>query len=144
MVIELLLIVRYRVLGADILRIVLIRLWNSLLNNPKYKDDVRFLITIHDEINYSIKKSRLKEILKIIKENMEIQPPGWPIKMEVGIEIGTNWGTTFAFEFKDGELVPKYETEHPKEVQDDLEREEALNEVALESDFENVFTEGVF
>ena len=94
---------------SDILRIVLLRLWKNLFDNPNFKNDVRFLITIHDEINFSIKKERIEEVLAIIKSCMEIQPKGWPIKMEVGVELGIDWGTTFTFKLKDGHWIPKYE-----------------------------------
>ena len=106
---------------SDILRIVLIRLWKRLLDHPDYKDDVRFLITIHDEINFSVKKERLEEIVPLIVSCMEIQPKEWPIKMEVGIEVGVDWGTTFAFKLKEGKLVPKYEEVKVEEGEKEIE-----------------------
>lgn len=96
-------------LGADILRIALLRLWKNVLNNPTYRDDARFLITVHDEVNFSVRKNRLTEILPLLVQSMEIQPKGWPIKMEVGIEVGTSWGSMFGFSLVDNKLLPKWE-----------------------------------
>lgn len=96
--------------GADILRMALLRVYNNVLNNEDYKKDCRFLSTIHDEINYAVKDCRLKEIVRLLNDNMTLKIKGWDVPMEVGLEIGRNWGSTFKFKFlPNGELIPEYE-----------------------------------
>lgn len=100
--------------GSDILKVAILRLWVRLLNNPKYKDDVKFTITVHDEINFMIKKERLVEILNIIAECMRVKREGWVVPMDIGVEIGERWGQTFPFTDVSGEWKPKMEKKELK------------------------------
>ena len=88
--------------GADILKIALLKLWDEVLNHPDYRDDVRFLVTVHDEINFGVRKERLFEILPLLVKNMELEIPTWMVPMEVGVEIGNTWGDCFPFYFQGG------------------------------------------
>lgn len=92
--------------GADILKLVLINLFNKLYNGPHpYTSLVRFKNTIHDEINYQIYKDKehnhkafniiLYNILKI----MRVQLKTWECPMEVGLSIGNRWGQSVDFNF---------------------------------------------
>ena len=74
------------------------RLWDNLLNNPKYKDDVRFMITIHDEIGYSVKASRAHEIMDLIEKNQTIVLKEWPVPIITEASCGWSVGGLFAFE----------------------------------------------
>ena len=38
---------------------LLLKLYRDLLYNPKYRDYVKFQTTVHDEINYIVKKERI-------------------------------------------------------------------------------------
>ena len=84
--------------AGDILKIVMCRLWDNLLNNPKYKDDVRFMITIHDEIGYSVKASRAHEIMDQIEKNQTIVLKEWPVPIITEASCGWSVGGLFAFE----------------------------------------------
>jgi DNA polymerase-1 len=96
--------------GADILRIAFTRVFKKVLLNPLYREFVRFLSTIHDEINYAVKKNKIYEIVPKLVECMQIKLPNWPIGMEVGLEIGNSWGWTFKFKMDEsGKYVPKYD-----------------------------------
>jgi DNA polymerase-1 len=96
--------------GSDILKIALIKLWDNVFTNPKYKEDVLFMSTVHDEINFSIRKSKMEEIVPVVKKYMEISVPGWQIDMEADCEFGSSWGQMFEFEITDdGEYAPVVE-----------------------------------
>lgn len=96
--------------GSDILKIALVKLWDNVFTNPEYKEDVLFMSTVHDEINFSVRKSKVEEIIPILKKQMELEVPGWSVKMEADFEIGNNWGNMFEFEFNDnGKIVPSTE-----------------------------------
>lgn len=83
--------------SGDILKIVLCRLWNKLFNNPKYINDVKWLVTIHDEIGYSIRASKLNEIVKIIEDNQSIRLPEWPVPIITEPGIGWSMGHVYDF-----------------------------------------------
>lgn len=85
--------------GADILKYVMIKIFNEFYGEKPLTSLVRFKNTIHDEINYQIYKDKehnfaaydliLAKILKI----MRIQFPGWEFPMEVGLSLGNRWRT---------------------------------------------------
>lgn len=99
--------------GADIMKLAMIKVYRKLLTNPKYEGKVKFLSTIHDELNLSINyedRELFLEMFKIFHDCMRCQFPGWDVPFEVGLEIGIAWGDSFTFEYdKDGNLVPTME-----------------------------------
>lgn len=97
--------------AGDILKLVMIRLWKNLFNNDKYKDDVAFRCTIHDEIQYSIRASRAHEIMGVIEDNQTVKINEWPVPIIVECSFGTSMGSLFAFERvkDDSELGFHYE-----------------------------------
>ena len=84
--------------AGDMLKIVMCRLWKNLLDNPEYRDDVRFMITIHDEIGYAVRRTRVHEIMSLIEENQTIVLKEWPVPIITEISAGTSIGNIFAFE----------------------------------------------
>lgn len=92
--------------GSDILKIALVKLWDNVFTNPKYKEDVLFMSTVHDEINFSVRKSKMEEIIPVLLEYMELEVPGWQVPMEADWEVGNNWGNMFEFEMVDGKAKP--------------------------------------
>lgn len=93
--------------GADVLKMAVIHLFRNLLNHPEYKNDVRFLSTIHDEINFGVKKERAIEIIPLLLKDMTTQLPDWEFPLECGLSIGNSWGLTFDFKTEEnGEIAP--------------------------------------
>lgn len=92
--------------GADILKIVMIDLFNKFYNcNPPRTSVVRFKSTIHDEINYQIYKDKehnfkmLKDYVKAVMKVMRVRLPDWEFPMEVGLSFGNRWGQSVDFDF---------------------------------------------
>jgi DNA polymerase-1 len=84
--------------AGDVLKRVMKKLWDRVLNHPDYKNDVRFLSTVHDEINYSIKTHRLMEIAKILEDTMYFPlSPDWEVPLTVEVSFGWSWGSLFSF-----------------------------------------------
>lgn len=100
-------------LGAEITKLALIKIYNNLLENEKYKDTgkVYFLSTIHDEINLSVEFGIIKEVTKLMGDLMLHIMPGYPVPINTGIEIGHSMGLTWKFDqdIQTLELTPKYE-----------------------------------
>lgn len=114
--------------GADILKIVMINIFNKWYNNPEtgpMTNKIRFKSTIHDEINYQIIKDKehnykdFKEILKETMKLMRVRQPGWPFPMEVGLSIGNRWGQSVDFNFNSDTLEvsgPKGDTASDSDI----------------------------
>jgi len=97
-------------MGAEIVKIALIKIYDNILTNEKYKDKVLFMSTIHDEINFSVDPKYIEEAVSEISKNMNHTIPGRPIPVETDIEIGTSMGLLWGFT-QDKEtlkLTPQY------------------------------------
>ena len=67
--------------SADVLKIELIRLWDNLFT--KYPQ-VKFICTIHDEVNYSVPRSLASEVIPIILKCMTVKMPNWIPRSQAG------------------------------------------------------------
>lgn len=85
-------------MGAEITKLALVKIWHQLINNDNYKGDVVFMSTIHDEINLSVKKERVNEVVDIMGKAMLHKMPGKPVPIVTGLEIGHSMGLTWKFE----------------------------------------------
>jgi hypothetical protein len=78
------------------LKIVLCKLWTALFNNPNYREDCKWMVTIHDEVGYSVRASRANEIIKIIEETQRVKLPEWPVLIDIEASCGWSMGSVFA------------------------------------------------
>jgi hypothetical protein len=82
--------------ASDMLKIVLCKLWTALFNNPNYREDCKWMVTIHDEVGYSVRASRANEIIKIIEETQRVKLPEWPVLIDIEASCGWSMGSVFA------------------------------------------------
>jgi DNA polymerase I-like protein with 3'-5' exonuclease and polymerase domains len=120
--------------AGDCLKLMLIRLWKELF--LPYKDEgVRWLGTIHDEVNYIVPKRLLKEVAPIIMRCQRIALPDWPVVLEPDLSIGTSFGSLIPFDIvynEDGtakEFVPQMEPLNDSSVVDEPTKEYVIPEV---------------
>lgn len=89
--------------GADILKISFLNIYNLFYNTPENRKVNRkyfkFINTVHDEINYNVSKTHVKSIIPKIISCMRLWYYDWDFPMQVGLEIGTRWGQTIAFDY---------------------------------------------
>jgi len=89
--------------GADILKISFLNIYNKFYSNPetrnKNRNYIKFLNTVHDEINYNISKQHVESIVPMVLSCMRLWYEDWDFPMQVGLDIGTRWGQTVAFEY---------------------------------------------
>jgi DNA polymerase-1 len=97
-------------MGAEITKLALIRIYNRILINKKYKDIVYFMNTIHDEINLSVKKEYIKEISFEMDTQMSHTMKNMPVPIITSLEIGNSMGLTWKFKQNKEtlELIPEY------------------------------------
>ncbi len=85
--------------ASDILKIAFMKLWKNVLNHESYREKVRFITTVHDEINYAVHKSVFTEVLPIIIDCMKFTTPEWKVDLEVEATIGMSWGDGFSIAY---------------------------------------------
>ncbi|MFC1745774.1 DNA polymerase [Candidatus Riflebacteria bacterium] len=91
---------------ADILRIVLVNLYWQVFR--RYPDQVQFIGTVHDEINFAIRKDFFHEIIPTIRDIMELKIPGMQVPFTTDIEVGYSYGMLWPFiQDTDGTWKPK-------------------------------------
>lgn len=100
--------------AGDILKLMLVRMWKDLF--IPYKDKgVRWLGTIHDEINVVCPKRILPEVAGIIMRCQTVKLPDWPVTIEPDFSCGTTFGSLIPFNLtynEDGsvkEFIPQME-----------------------------------
>lgn len=89
--------------SSDILKIVMCKLWKNVLNHPDYRDDVRFGLTVHDEIDYKCRAVRANEIGRVLEKTQEFTLPEWRVPIAVEVSFGWTWGQAFAYEWNEDE-----------------------------------------
>lgn len=129
--------------GADITKTALNRVFDNVLNVPKNKTIVRFMSTVHDEVNYSVKKKYFSSVAKTINKLMTI----WigsndRFPFDTGLGIGLRWGELFDFDYDKKTfdiLHPKWDPLPPKPVEYvvDNSEEEVVEEITY--DFSKMF-----
>lgn len=88
--------------GADVLKISFMNIYDMFFKseyiriNRKY---IKFLNTVHDEINYQVSKDNIRQIVPKIISCMRLWLDDWEFPMQVGLDIGTRWGQTVAFDY---------------------------------------------
>lgn len=128
--------------AGDALKLMLVRLWKDLF--VPYKDKgVRWLGTIHDEINYIVPRSLLKEVVPIIMECQRIKLPDWPVVLEPDLSIGKSFGELIPFNYtldengKVNSFTPQMEEIKEPDLHpgDPVERDEYIPEVEDDYDY---------
>lgn len=80
--------------AGDIIRRVMCVLYENVFS--RYPDKVKFVGCVHDEIDCCIRKDSLW-LIDIIKENMEINPPGCSLNLPVEYDLGYSYGELYPF-----------------------------------------------
>ena len=88
--------------GADCLKMGFMNIYKKFFL-PEYRETnrkyIRFLNTVHDEINYAVSKDYIYKIVPEIISCMRLWQDDWAFPMQVGLDIGTRWGQTVAFNY---------------------------------------------
>lgn len=120
--------------GADIMKLALVRVYNWI-RSEGLEDEVKMLITMHDEIVFEMPENKLMTYIPIINQKMKMTDIlqgklKWPIPLKVDAEYGDSWHVTNDFFKEHPELedvsepaaisprkveVPEPETTKPEE-----------------------------
>ena len=89
--------------GADILKMSFLNIYHKFFDTPEkqkvYRKYVKFMNTVHDEINYNVSKKEIYNLVPEIISCMRLWLDDWDFPMQVGLDIGTRWGQTVAFKY---------------------------------------------
>jgi len=123
--------------AGDLLKLMLVRLWKELF--IPYRDKgVKWVCTIHDEINYLVPKKLLKEVVPIIMRCQTIKLPDWEVPMLPDLSIGKSFGELIPFEYDpdtfDGTFTPQMESIQDSAVNNNPEPIEDIYIPELEED----------
>jgi len=96
--------------GADITKLAVIKVFQGILAKPSNMDIIRFMSTVHDEVNFSVKKDYIHKVAKVVNKLMTIWVPGNDkFPFDTGLGIGQRWGELFDFTYD----KTTFEIEHP-------------------------------
>lgn len=119
--------------AGDMMRKALVFLDKILLNEYP-SSDIQILSSVHDEINFSIAKDRIAEVVPKIEKIMSDKLDTWPVNMEVDMEVGTSWGFMFPFKLENGVFQPNGKS---VETTDDIQLEHREEDAILDEDDED-------
>ncbi len=78
--------------SADITKIAMVKIYDYVKKNNLW-NDVRLLLTVHDELVFEVRRSKRDELLPALIDIMVgVAPKGWPVPLKVDCEIGDSWG----------------------------------------------------
>ena len=95
--------------GGDLIRIALIKFMKLQETNAEWRENCRFQLTVHDEVNFVVRPSYLKKAIPIIHRVMDFFPQGFEVPIHVDIGVGTGWGNCLDIEgvTEDNKIIPK-------------------------------------
>ncbi len=84
---------------ADIVPLILGKLFRVLRDNPRLADLCLMIMTVHDSVLFDVHKDVLEEAIRAIRSTMEAAPAyikdtfgyTFPLKLKVGLSYGPNW-----------------------------------------------------
>jgi hypothetical protein len=127
--------------AADIIKLIIVRLWNDLFI-PYADKGVRWIGTIHDEVNVLCPKVLLSEVVPIIMRCQTVKLPDWQVPMLPDLSLGFSFGELIPFNVvynEDGsfkEFVPQMEAIH-NDHHEEVTSEDTSNYVPeIEDDYD--------
>lgn len=122
--------------AADVLKLELVRLWDYVFTQYP---EIKWICTIHDEINFSVPRSLANKVIPILVRCMTVKMNNWLIPLDCGLSVGSDLGSIYPFKynFETKEFVPEWEEDMRKERhedKDDLEYSDSgsIEEVPIE------------
>lgn len=129
--------------AADVLKLIFCRLWKRVF---KPYPQVKFMSTIHDEVNFSIPIELAREVIPICMECMTINRSDWPVTLKCSLSVSrTDLGSLvpFTYDFEHDTYEPEWDTldvkpkkkEEPKlvaAVPDETKQDESEMELHFE------------
>ena len=95
--------------GGDLIRRDLVKFerLNDLL--PEWRENVRFVVTVHDEVQFRVRRKYLFKAIPVIQKVMNFWPKNFETPVVVEPGVGFRWGGELDIDgvLDDGRIVPK-------------------------------------
>jgi hypothetical protein len=96
--------------SADIMKTVMVRL-HLWIKKYNLQDDIRILLTMHDELVFEIKEDKLdmyipENVKKMMLKDILQEKLKWPIPLTVEVKVGTSWRVKEKYLETHPELIP--------------------------------------
>jgi DNA polymerase-1 len=86
--------------GGDVVKIALGRVFDYYgAMQDRNIDGFTYKSTIHDEINFSVKKYFMHNFMKTVPQLMYMMFDGWHVPLTVDVGIGSNWGEAVSYKY---------------------------------------------
>lgn len=110
--------------AADVLKLELVRLWDYAFTQYP---EIKWICTIHDEINFSVPRDLAHKIIPLLVRCMTVKMSNWLIPLDCGLSVGSDLGSIipFKYNFETKEFEPDWEEDTRK---DKSENKEDLSE----------------
>ena len=92
---------------ADVMRLVLIKLHEKFFSKG-CEDYLRFVGSVHDEIDFAIHKDSLNDLLPQLQDIMTVTLPGTDLPLTTVAEIGYSYGDAVPFKLEGGKWIPDF------------------------------------
>ena len=79
--------------GGDLIRIDHIKLYQKFLTDKEFRENVKYALTVHDEINLFVKPAYLGKAFVALRDLMYYNPSNFKVPIEAEPSAGTCWGT---------------------------------------------------
>jgi len=89
--------------AADIIKIAMGKI-DALIEKRKWENDVRLMLTVHDELVFEVRKSMANEIIPAIVKVMVNIAKKWVAPLKVDCDCGDSWYPEYEFGEKEDEV----------------------------------------
>lgn len=119
--------------AADVLKLEFVRLWDYLFTQFP---EIKYICTIHDEINFSVPRRLVRKVIPIIIRCMTVQLHNWLVPLDCSLSCGSTLGDQipFKYNFDTKEFIPDWEEDIRKEKSEHIEDIEEVNEDVVKDD----------
>lgn len=77
--------------AADIMKLAIVMVRRAIIH-AGLTDDIKILLTVHDQLVFRVRKRVLDQALPLIQEAMELKIAGW-VPLVFDMAVGTRWGS---------------------------------------------------
>ena len=113
--------------AADVLKLEFIRLGDNIFT---VYPEIKFICTIHDEINFSVPRRLVNKVIPMMVRCMTVKMPDWVVTLDCSLSCGPTLGEQYPFKynFETKEFIPDWEEDKRKESHQEENKQE-LEEV---------------
>lgn len=113
--------------AADVLKLELVRLWDNIFT---VYPEIKFICTIHDEINYSVPRRLASEVIPKLVRCQTVQMKDWLVPLDCSLSVGNSLGSIYPFKynFETKEFVPEWEEDVGKKKDEPKQEDSEISE----------------